>query len=229
MNGKKSYEGEIGKEVALFKNNTYMYPEFYILQTAKLLTEIRTSLKCNVINSRIAPLGKAKNDAEKTELETAFQRIYKGEPYVIKAKKEVFADNKPDPLTENLTQGSDSAYLPYLSQLEDDVLQKFYYHYGININNVNKRAQVTSEELQGADPLCWTIPLMKLKELEKGVEMLRAKYPEAKVDFGGVWKLEFEKYKKAMTAENNNESEEKPNENNENSSTNGNSGSVISE
>lgn len=213
----KSYRGKIGVDFAVFKNNTYMYPEFYILQTAKLLTEIRTSLKCNVINSRLAPMGKAKNDAEKTSLETGFEQIYKGKPYVVKSLPD-WQDTNDNPVI-NFTDVKNSAYIPYLSQLEDDILQKFYYHYGINLKNENKRAQVNTEELQGADALVWTVPLMHLTELEKGIEMLRTVYPEAAVSFGGVWKKEFESYISNIDGDINgntseNESEGGENENN---------------
>lgn len=190
----KSYRGEIGKEFAVFKNNTYMFPEFYILQTAKMLTELYTSLKCNIINARLAPVGKAKNDAQKTQIETAFENIYKGKPYTVR-NANLFTEGES--LFEYPTDAKNSTYLPYLSQLEDDILQKFYYHYGLNLNNVNKRAQVSAEEVTGADPLVWTIPLQKLGELKKGVEMMRTKYPDADVDFGGVWKKEYDLYMKA--------------------------------
>lgn len=198
QNGKNSGQGKIGEDVALFKNNTYMYPEFYILQTAKLLNEVRTSLNANIINSRLAPLGKAKNDAERVEIEKAFDDIYKGKPHVVKLDRNIFdtdAQNRVgNDITESLTKVSDSAYIPYLSQVEDDILQKFYYHYGLNLKDVNKRSQVTSEELQGADALVWTIPLMHLKFLKEGCKQMRKVYPDADVTFGSVWAKEYKKY-----------------------------------
>lgn len=198
QNGKGSGKGVIGESVALFKNNTYMYPEFYILQTAKLLNEVRTSLNANIINSRLAPLGKAKNDAERVEIEKAFDDIYKGKPHVVKLDRNIFdtdAQNRVgNDITESLTKVSDSAYIPYLSQVEDDILQKFYYHYGLNLKDVNKRSQVTSEELQGADALVWTIPLMHLKFLKEGCKQMRKVYPDADVTFGSVWAKEYKKY-----------------------------------
>lgn len=187
----KSYEGKIGEDIAIFKNNTYMYPEYYILQTAEILTELYTSLRCNVINARLAPIGKAKTDSQKNALKTAFNDIYKGIPNVIKDGNIFEGDNS---LIENFTDVKNSQYIPYLSQLEDDILQKFYYHYGLNLNNVNKRAQVSAEEVTGADPLVWTVPLQKLGELKKGCEMLRVKYPDADVNFSSVWAREYERY-----------------------------------
>jgi len=192
----KSYSGIVGEDIALFKNNSYMYPEFYLLQTVDMLTELYTSLKCNIINSRLAPIGKAKSDTDKAALESAFTDIYKGKPSVVK-NSDLFSDNEN--LIENFTKPEHSAYIPYLSQLEDDILQKFYYHYGLNLNNVNKRAQVSAEEIQGADPLVWTVPLQKLSELEKGFKVLRKKWSNASVNFGSVWALEYEKFKRSYT------------------------------
>lgn len=212
----KSYRGKIGVDMALFKNNTYFYPEFYILQTAKLLTELYTSLKCNIINARLAPIGKAKSDAQKAQIDTAFDSIYKGKPYTVR-NYDLFTEGEN--IVENVTDVKNSAYLPYLSQLEDDILQKFYYHYGLNLNNVNKRAQVSAEEVTGADPLVWTIPLQKLNEMKKGVEMLKVKYPDAGVDFGGVWKKEYELYNREV----------KENENTENTDDIGDNDSVTDE
>jgi len=192
----ESYSGIVGEDIALFKNNSYMYPEFYLLQTVDMLTELYTSLKCNIINSRLAPIGKAKSDTDKAALESAFTDIYKGKPSVVK-NSDLFSDNEN--LIENFTKPEHSAYIPYLSQLEDDILQKFYYHYGLNLNNVNKRAQVSAEEIQGADPLVWTVPLQKLSELEKGFKVLRKKWSNASVNFGSVWALEYEKFKRSYT------------------------------
>ena len=209
QNGKVFGNGTIGENIALFKNNTYMYPEFYILQTAKLLCEVRTSLNANIINSRLAPLGKARSDAEKAEIEKAFDDIYKGRPHVVKLDRGIFdsdTNRAQEKITEGLTQVSDSAYIPYLSQVEDDIIQKFYYHYGLNLKDVNKRSQVTTEELQGADSLVWTVPLMHLRELKKGCEMMRKKYPEADVKFGSVWAKEYENYiKESANDDTNNE------------------------
>lgn len=218
----KSYSGIVGEDIALFKNNSYMYPEFYLLQTVDMLTELYTSLKCNIINSRLAPIGKAKTDADKAAIEKAFIDIYKGKPATVKNADLFGVDGD---IIENFTKPEHAAYIPYLSQLEDDILQKFYYHYGLNLNNVNKRAQVSSEEIQGADPLVWTVPLQKLSELEKGFTTLRKKWSKANVKFGSVWALEYEKFKKSYTQpeeeteEQNNEDqteEEEENENNKN-------------
>lgn len=189
----KSYHGKIGEDFAVLKNNTYMYPEFYILQTAKMLTELYTSLKCNIINARLAPIGRAKTDNQVNAITKAFEEIYKGKPYTIKDGN-VFDESDGNSIIVNLTDVKNSQYIPYLSQLEDDILQKFYYHYGINMNNVNKRAQVSAEEVTGADPLVWTVPMQKLKEFEKGIEMLKPYYPNASVGFGGIWKKEYERY-----------------------------------
>lgn len=219
----KTYSGIVGEDIALFKNNSYMYPEFYLLQTVDLLTELYTSLKCNIINSRLAPIGKAKTDADKAAIEKAFIDIYKGKPATIK-NADLFGDDGE--IIENFTKPENSAYIPYLSQLEDDILQKFYYHYGLNLNNVNKRAQVSAEEIQGADPLVWTVPLQKLSELEKGFKVLRKKWNNASVKFGSVWALEYEKFKRSYTQpeeqeqnneDQNEEEEEEENENNQDS------------
>lgn len=217
----KSYTGIVGEDIALFKNNTYMYPEFYLLQTVDMLTELYTSLKCNIINSRLAPIGKAKTDADKAAIEKAFIDIYKGKPATVKNADLFGVDGD---IIENFTKPEHAAYIPYLSQLEDDILQKFYYHYGLNLNNVNKRAQVSAEEIQGADPLVWTVPLQKLSELEKGFEVLRKKWKNARVGFGGVWALEFDKFKRSYTQpeeqeqnnEDQSEDEEQEEEENEN-------------
>lgn len=220
----KSFEGIIGEDIALFKNNSYMYPEFYLLQTVDILTELYTSLKCNIINSRLAPIGKAKTDADKAAIEKAFIDIYKGKPATVK-NADLFGDNG-DNIIENFTKPEHAAYIPYLSQLEDDILQKFYYHYGLNLNNVNKRAQVSAEEIQGADPLVWTVPMQKLSELEKGFKVLRKKWDNASVKFGSVWALEYEKFKRSYThpeeqdsgeQSEEEEQEEEENENNKNS------------
>ena len=211
----KSYEGIVGETIALFKNNSYMYPEFYLLQTVDMLTELYTSLKCNIINSRLAPIGKAKTDADKAAIEKAFIDIYKGKPATVKNADLFGVDGE---IVENFTKPEHAAYIPYLSQLEDDILQKFYYHYGLNLNNVNKRAQVSAEEIQGADPLVWTVPLQKLSELEKGFKVLRRKWKNANVKFGSVWALEYEKFKRSYTQpeEQNNEDHSEEAEENEN-------------
>lgn len=215
----KSYSGIVGEDIALFKNNSYMYPEFYLLQTVDMLTELYTSLKCNIINSRLAPIGKARSDTDKAAIEAAFIDIYKGKPATIK-NADLFGDSEN--IIENFTKPEHAAYIPYLSQLEDDILQKFYYHYGLNLNNVNKRAQVSAEEIQGADPLVWTVPLQKLSELEKGFATLRKKWSNANVKFGSVWALEYDKFKRSYThpeeqsEEQDNEDQSEEEEENEN-------------
>ena len=207
----KSYAGIVGEDIALFKNNSYMYPEFYLIQTVEMLTELYTSLKCNIINSRLAPIGKAKTDADKAAIEKAFIDIYKGKPATVKNADLFGVDGD---IIENFTKPEHAAYIPYLSQLEDDILQKFYYHYGLNLNNVNKRAQVSAEEIQGADPLVWTVPIQKLSELEKGFKVLRKKWSNASVKFGSVWALEYEKFKRSYTQPEEESSEDQSEEQN---------------
>lgn len=151
-NCKKSYSIDINDDnIVMCHNNVTMTSDIYLIEKyAMLLNEIDKSLNTNIVYSRVypIPLTKSKNDYNKiTQL---LKAIFKGEIGKIASTdidiNDLVGNTKIDIL--NLTDGNQSSHIETLIRLKDNVLKMFLREIGINVNTVDKSAQVNNTEVQ---------------------------------------------------------------------------------
>ena len=150
-NCKKSYDIDIhDKNVVMCNNNITMTPDLYIIDKyAKILNEIDKSTNCNIIYSRLYPIPIAKNDADKRQLESMLKAVID-----CNIGKVASTDYNINDLLQqetfnivNLTDSGAANKVDTLVRLKDAVLKDFLREIGINVNTLDKSAQVTSQEL----------------------------------------------------------------------------------
>lgn len=139
---------DIGKDFILLWNNSLHLSDAPIIDWySQLLKEGDVSLKCQLINSRYVPIISATDDNVKKQIEKAFQGIYTGKPFVIQT------DMIQDVKSVDILDHSAVDKLQYLTKFSEEIKKRLYSEFGISIQNEDKRAQVSVEELEREDDL----------------------------------------------------------------------------
>lgn len=150
-NCKKSYDININDDnIVMCNNNITMTSDIYIIDKyAKILNEIDKSTNCNIIYSRLYPIPIAKNESDKHQLESMLKAIID-----CNIGKVASTDYNINDLLQqetfnivNLTDSNAASKVDTLVRLKDAVLKDFLREIGINVNTLDKSAQVTSQEL----------------------------------------------------------------------------------
>lgn len=169
--GVGSKRGVIGTDFAVGKNNSNFTPDWYLLQTANILTEIDVSERCNVLFSRLLRIPKVGNSAEKKAVESCVKAIMEGR------FEAVVSDNVLDDLLNgesdkflDLVDIKDIDKLQYLNQYRDNVVKRFFQVYGQGMQSTSKLAQQTTDELHGNDAVSMINVLDRLNCRKKFVE-----------------------------------------------------------
>lgn len=198
---------EIGKECVVGWNNSTMSADIELIHYAELFTQIDLSLSAGVKNSRLSRILYAGNDTIKTALEIIMQKIYSGKPSIVTSKNilstlQEFSDTKELDSVQ-LTDPDDIKCVQYLSDLYESLLKRFYTRYGQALQITGKRAQVTTDELDGYNSLSWIAPLDKLKCRRKMCDEINKLFgTNISVKFSELWEKEYENYKQNNAKEN---------------------------
>lgn len=188
------------KDVVIAWNNDLMLSDIPVVNlVVDYLMELFTSLKSNIIYSRLKPVFRADDDKIKAAIEEAFKKISDNEPLVITStnvmNKLVEGSSWEDVNVLNITDPENSNKLQYLVKCIDDVMRWAYGLYGQAIQGNGKLAQQTVDEVNGDTSISFIIPNNMLKQRKKAI----AKFNElfgfnASVDFSKAWKTEETKY-----------------------------------
>lgn len=185
-----SFDVEIGKDCIIGYNNNIRTPEVTIEKYAEMFTEIDTSIKTQVLKSRLCPIPVADDEKIKTALENILQDIELGSTKIIGktlSPKDLLQGEASKPVEMiSLTEPDQIAKVQYLSQLWDDTLKRVSTFYGHALNGVNKRAQVNSDELKGFDTFSMIYPQIMYKARQEMLE-------ECNRVFGTDWSVTFSK------------------------------------
>ena len=195
----ESKMGKIGEEVAVGWNNYTHAPEFDIFRMATFFTEIDTSLKSAVMNSRLAPTILASNSTEKNQFEDLFKKIYEGKLNVAMLDRKMSsvasamgADVSQDSQKKyviNLTDMSAVDKIQYLSKLFDDTLRRWCTWQGKPMMNTTKMAQVSIDELNDTQAFSKIYTLEQFECLKRFVDDVNRIYGlNVSVDFSNSWK-----------------------------------------
>ena len=166
---KEAKKFDIGKDFILLWNNTLHLSDSPIIQWySDLLKEGDISLKCQLINSRNIPIIAASDDDLKNQIVKALNGVYAGKPFVITT------DRMQEANTIDILDPSMVDKLQYLTAFSDEIKKRLYSEFGISINNEDKRAQVSIEELQKEDDLITLNYLSYYESRLKFVEEMKA-------------------------------------------------------
>ena len=140
---KKSYVLKNHEDVIVC-GNTPLYRdynderEFY----AYYKSETDKSIFCQLINSRLNKAILAESDNKKKQIEKAFEAVKKGAPLVLVTS---LLENLE---TIDLTDPDDIEKMQYLSGFYSTIEKRESNDLGIDLENIEKRAQVTTEEIK---------------------------------------------------------------------------------
>lgn len=141
-NGGLSGEWTIGKDCVIFPANPAFYPEMLTVDRyCKILSEIDVSILAMLEYTRDIPVPVCENDTQRKEVESAIKEIRKGN---LKAIKSV---NIEGIKTLDITRPELIQYMSNYNLLYDEIMKRLYLHFGITIETKDKKAQLTTEEL----------------------------------------------------------------------------------
>lgn len=191
VTGVGHFQGKIGESIAAGWNNNTATPDMCIAQYASILSEIDVSEKLNVLFARLLRIPKVRDSKDKAAVEGAIKSIINGN---VEA---VVSDNIRDEL---LQTGTDSGFLDlvdikdidklqYLAAYRDEIVKRFYQLYGQDMHVNSKRAQQSVAEISGTDAVSMIIPIQRLAQRRKLVEMTNSIFgTNITVDFSECWK-----------------------------------------
>lgn len=130
------------KEIVVCGNNPFYLPDSPIFDWyAGFSEDIDISMYFQLINSRNIPALTADSDQKANQIKKAFEQIKAGVPVVITT--DIFSGTE----TIDLTDKSLIEKMQYITSFNADVEKRFANARGIDVNTLDKRAQVTSDEL----------------------------------------------------------------------------------
>ena len=192
---------------------------------AKLKAESDTSLMCMILLTRLSKMIEAFSDAQKNQIEAAFKNIKEGLPVVITSS--LIEDLK----ISELTDPDFIDKIQYISGLMQEIDKREANLKGIDLELLDKRAQVTSNELKQYDDITTLDYLTRYVERLRFVEEMKENgfdieivpnpifFDEPKKEDIDEGTFESKETEEELPEENNEEEEKKddtePSENNE--------------
>lgn len=147
-NGGLSGVWEIGKDCVVFLANPSMYPDIFTVDRyCHMLAETDLSIECMLIYSRDIPIPLVMTDNEKKEVENAIQAVRSGKMAVVQSFN-IAELNKLDITNPEMIQ-----YMTNYNTLHDELMKRLFLEFGIAIDNKDKKAQLTTEELDAYSQL----------------------------------------------------------------------------
>ena len=134
---------------------------------AKLKAESDTSLLCMILLTRLSKIIEAFSDAQKNQIEAAFKNIKEGLPVVITSS--LIEDLK----ISELTDPDFIDKIQYISGLMQEIDKREANLKGIDLELLDKRAQVTSNELKQYDDITTLDYLTRYVERLRFVEEMK--------------------------------------------------------
>lgn len=139
----ETYTLKNNEEIVVCGNNSmYMTDEPLYRWYAGFSQDIDVSMYYQLINSRNIPAIQAQNDTQAKAIKKAFEEIQAGIPVIITA--DIF-DDGIQPL--DVTDKSLIEKMQYITSFFGETEKRFFNLRGIDVNTLDKRAQVTESEL----------------------------------------------------------------------------------
>lgn len=185
-------QGQIGKEFAVGYNNSTLSPDFLLMQTAAILTEIDVSERCNVLFSRLLRIPKVSDEKEKMAIEKCIKAVMDGKFEAVVSKnvlEKMIETGSADNKFLDLCDIKDIDKLQYLNQYRDNIIKRFYQFYGQGMQTTAKLAQQTTDELHGYDTIAMIVPTDMLRRRKEFVQQVNQMFgTDITVDFSECWR-----------------------------------------
>lgn len=183
-------------EIGVFFNNLTYSPDTFIDKYSYMLSELDTSIMCNVIFSRLKPIPIAKDNQSKNRIDTIFSDLTNGTIKTIVQEldlTDIVDNNRPAIEVLNLTDVESSKYIQYLSHLHDNLISRLFFMMGLSINDNGKQAQISIEELNKNKNAAISILNGWYDMRQRGFDEFNSKSgSNLSFDYSDVWKSEIE-------------------------------------
>lgn len=188
-------------EIVLGWNNSTHTSDMPLIEMfCDMLVEMFTSLKTNIIYSRLKPVFKAGNDTERNAIIEAFKKIKDDTEPIVTTSTNVLEEitGQSDSIKVlDITDVKNADKLQYIIKAIDDAFRWFLTLYGQAVQGNGKMAQQTVDEVNGSTSSSFIIPNDRLKQRRIFVEKINKMFElDIEVDFSDSWKTESLKYKK---------------------------------
>lgn len=193
---KEFKDWENNKDIVVCWNNHLRLPDLQIWKTANDQTEIDVSLLCNLLYSRLYPVGVASDDKTKTALEELFNKMKIGTFAAITSENVLnnFMQGTTDPgiSVVNLTDVAVSDKIQYLAKYHDDVMRWFWSYYGQNVQAASKLAQESVAESTSGEGVSMITPHDMYHERQREAKELKRKFGwNVSIEFTEPWQNAF--------------------------------------
>ena len=189
-------ERKIGIDATVMYNNTLRLPDFNVVKYADMFTEVDTSLKCLLHNTRLHPIPIAKDRQTKTQIESALKDIDCGKPTSILSEnilEDLISNTKSETIpVANITDVNASDKIQYVSNYYNDLRKRFFTMYGHAMINTSKLAQQSQSEVKDMDYISMVLPHNMLHSRLQGYDCLNKLFnTNYTCDFSDTWKQEW--------------------------------------
>ena len=164
-NGGLSGEWIINEECVVILANPSVYPDIFTVDRyCNMLAEIDLSIECMLLYSRDVPIPLVLSDPEREEVKKAIEDIRKGKMSVVKSF------NLSEITTLDITKPELIQYMSNYNLLHDEIMKRLYLEFGIAIDSKDKKAQLTTEELDAYSQLAGASFYSRYKLRQKAAE-----------------------------------------------------------
>lgn len=190
-------ERKIGVDAVVMYNNTLRLPDFNVVKYADMFTEVDTSLKCLLHNTRLHPIPIARDRQTKAQIEAALKDIDSGKPTSILSEnilEDLISNTKSETIpVANITDVNASDKIQYVSNYYNDLRKRFFTMYGHAMINTSKLAQQSQSEVKDMDYISMVLPHNMLHSRLQGYDCLNKLFnTNYTCDFSDTWKHEWD-------------------------------------
>ena len=199
-------------DVSIVRLNSLCQPDFNIFRYGYMLAQIDNSMLCNVVNTRLSNVFKAKDSKSLVRLEEALRKSYDGDFSILVDEFLVSDELGASFDVTELNKSDKISNIQYLSVTRSYIMNTFYSLYGMYAVGGEKIAQQSVEEINQGTNASWILPKSRLEIIREDLEELNRKFgANWSIDFSECWKLEDENAE--TTAEDKKPESENENEN----------------
>jgi len=175
----KSYTGTVGDDVVVLWNNLSLMSDKIIIGTyAQKMVECDKSLLNLIRGARLNKLITASNDVDKITLDNVIKSIENGD-LIVKIPPTYREIDVLDAGADqfkilDITDTENATKLQYLDRYRDNLLSQFFNEYGLDVNVINKSAQVNNSELHSMDSAVGAVISQRLYCREHDLNIVRS-------------------------------------------------------